>query len=233
MTRILLALLAIALPALAQTTFTCTAPAATFTCTPTSAPPPATCTPPAPAPSTQACPAGQQGAITTSYSCVGSTWTPVTVNTCSPITPPPVNVVMRPLGNPGVPQIVQATKGVVYSSQFNVPKGIISFTVTTGSPGNGYIKTTISPTPGDMGYYLTPPARYMQWGGLQSPCGATGNVESGGGLMWAPAISCTPAGSTCSPVPNAGPYCAAGGHWYINYTWDADGPFVYTWNSQQ
>lgn len=87
MKRIALSLLLfLALPAAAATS-TCagslTDGNGTISCT-AGTPPPASCTPPQPNNLVTACPSGQVGTITTTYACVGVTWTPMVTNACKP-----------------------------------------------------------------------------------------------------------------------------------------------------
>lgn len=220
MKSILLALL-LPLVSIAQTTFTCTVPATSLTCTATSSAPPATCPPPSPPPESKACPTGQVGTITTTYSCVGTTWTASTVNSCT--TPPVSGVVIRPLGPQGQSTHIQMQNGIIYSSQLvsggvSIPKGQFSMTSTGQTPGGVQIEVTISPTPGDNAYYKTSAACYPQWGSQQCPCGGIWSPESPG-VVWAPEKN-----------PNAGPYCVTQAGWSVNYKMiGGSGEMVYFW----
>lgn len=183
---------------------------------------PQTCPPPQPPSDTKPCPPGQVGSITTTHSCVGSTWTASVVNSC--MTPPASGVVMRDLGPQGQSTRIQMQNGIVYASQLAnlgapIPSGLFGMTSTGQTPGGVEIEVSISPTPGDMAYRSTPAACYQQWGSLQCPCGGVTSPESAG-VQWAP-----------KQDPYGGPYCVTQAGWYVNYKMiGGSGEMIYFWN---
>lgn len=140
-------LLAFSAFAAADQLYTCSVPStpAAYTCTP-SAPP--SCPPPQPAPVTQSCPPGQIGSITTSYSCVGTSWTPNTVNTCT-ASPPPQNVHIipaPPVGGTG--QLFTAQPKQWYAWVLPITTGSVAISIGPGSPDFS-IKSVLSAVAGD------------------------------------------------------------------------------------
>jgi hypothetical protein len=146
------------------------------------------------------------------------------------------------MGPPGQTTIHYGKAGVTYS--YPLPsfspaiKGIIATTSYPTTPGGMLVEISISPCPGDMSYYLTPPsnpplltdAQYKYWGSLQTPCGSITNPESGG-IKWALA-------RVTSDIYCVAPTITATNTWYFNirYTAGCEGgascPMVVSWNKQ-
>ena len=190
MTRILLALLLVAFPALAETS-NCsgalTNGVGTISCTTAAA----SCQPPQPTATVQPCPPGQVGSITTTFSCVGSTWTPITTNGCT--TPPPTNFPyesrpMPPNGATGAASIVgNLVQGVTYAFVLNGTPGQVSISPEGGPPLMGpgaNWEVGLTKVPGDWDTAKT-------MGRTQNPKDGTWNTPyyaaqggESGGLSW-------------------------------------------------
>ncbi len=170
-------------------TLSCPNGAASVTLTCGAAPPP-TCPPPQPGTSSVACPSGQTGTITTSYSCVGVTWTPATVNNCT--SAPPGGVEMRtlpPAGATGQAAIeTNLVQNTTYAFALPLGKGgSISVTPEGGPPlmgTNAGWEVSITTTPGDW-------ATAKTMGATENPKDHTWNTPyyakqggESGGLGW-------------------------------------------------
>lgn len=192
--RLLLALLLLMPLAAFGEPFNCNAPAVAFTCTPAAAPP-STCTPPQPATVTSSCPAGQTGSVTTSYSCVGTTWTPTTVSSCT--TPPPTcGAAVQPFTpvqqGAGQTHRFSGALGVSYASKIPALHGNISGSYTPYGGAGMTVQWSISKCAGD---FTNDPT----W-----RCEGIFGIESNG-LGWAQV--------PVTPVPR----CLAGPDWFVNF----------------
>ena len=146
------------------------------------------------------------------------------VDPVPPVTPPvtPAIVVIRDLGPSRQGTRLDMQQGVIYASPLPVASGLFSMTTHPETPGGIQIQVSISPTPGDLGYYKTPAACYTLFGVKQCPCGSIAQPESPN-VIWAPAVPNPPTSTPCV-VP-------AGAGWYVNYQMlEGSGPMIYTWS---
>lgn len=127
--------------------------------------------------------------------------------------------VLRPLGAQGQSTRFVLEANVTYTSPLPAGAGIFGMTSAPDTPGGQLVEVGISKCAGDLGYYKTPVAQYLQFGSMQVPCGGTYNPESPGVKWGATKL----AWDTICIVP-------AGATWYVNYRATGTGPLMYFWN---
>lgn len=148
-----------------------------------------------------------------------------------PVDPPPVvipgGVQKFILGPQGQATPIQMQEGVIYTAELPSPpaKGIFWMTGNGLPPSGAMVQVTMSPTPGDMEYWTTPPAQYIQWGSMQHPCGGEPTNPESPGVKWAPAIVSNDLYCVANP--------SASSKWYVNCRMThASGTMMYGWTPQ-
>jgi hypothetical protein len=155
---------------------------------------------------------------------------PVVVPTgCDGLTPTTNYEARSSIGPAGQGSTHFGKAGVIYSYPLpRIRQGIFGTTTTPTTPGGMQVEVAISKCPGDMTYYQTAAAKYLQYGSLQAPCGMVGQPESVG-TKWNNAIVNYDAYCIADTVPT---------QWYVNIRYSAgcEGggscPIVYFWQGQ-
>ena len=155
---------------------------------------------------------------------------PVVVPTgCTGLTPTSNYEARSNTGSAGQSFTHMGKAGITYSYPLpRVRQGVFGTSTTPATPGGMQVEVAISKCPGDMTYYQSSAAKYLQFGSLQAPCGSINQPESGG-VKWN------------SAAVNYDAYCIADAvptQWYVNirYTAGCEGgancPIVYFWQGQ-